>query len=134
MDRARPRRQTHSILLLRDWRSGFVPLAGGSHRAGIFAPFHARISPRSAKVGLGPFGGTIEGIGRPAAADKLLALLTTSPALAGMGLPTDVLEAHARAFNQFRNATLHYGGLPAAKPTDKALLGRVSERAGRNEE
>jgi hypothetical protein len=24
--------------------------------------------------------------------------------------------------------------IPAAKPTDKALLGRVSERAGRNEE
>lgn len=61
---------------------------------------------------LEPFLGAINGIGRPAAADKLLAFLTRSPALKPLALSSAVLESHARAFNKFRNATLHYAGLP----------------------
>jgi hypothetical protein len=61
---------------------------------------------------LGPFAGTIDGLGRPAAADKLRAFLASSPALKDLGLNADTIESHSRAFNQFRNATLHYAGLP----------------------
>ncbi len=61
---------------------------------------------------IGPFSGSIDRLGAPAAADKLKQLLITSPALTELQLEADVLESHARAFNQFRNATLHYAGLP----------------------
>lgn len=61
---------------------------------------------------LGPFSGRLNSLGAPAAVDKLSAFLKHTPALRELSLSDDVTEFHARAFNQFRNATLHYAGLP----------------------
>jgi hypothetical protein len=61
---------------------------------------------------LKPFHGSIDGLGRPSATDKIRAWMAESPALHKLKISQEVLESHARAFNQFRNSVVHYAGLP----------------------
>ena len=56
--------------------------------------------------------GALSRLGSPAALDKLIAFALSSPALRDVTVPSRVLESHLRAFNQLRNATVHYAGLP----------------------